>query len=64
MKTWQERMTQEELKFELECRLIEIKEFLSSDSSDENKLNLLLTDLNDTIKMCKRIGVKYNVEEL
>ena len=53
-----------DLKIELEHRIIELKEYVSQEDIDEAKLDILLTELNDTFKMCIKKKVIFTVEEL
>lgn len=55
MTTWRTKQTQEDLKLELEQRKLDIKEYvLENDEHCEEELDLLLTELELTYKMCIR----------
>lgn len=53
-----------DLKLELDTRILCVKEYISQEDIDEKELDILLTDLSDTVKMCVRKNVTFKVEEL
>lgn len=61
-KDWRFEQEKNDLKLELESRISEIKEYISEDDIDENKLDILLTDLSDTFKMCVKKKVRFKLE--
>ena len=65
MSTWRIKQTQEDLKLELEQRKLDIKEYvLENDEHCEEELDLLLTELELTYKMCVRYQLDLLEEQV
>lgn len=63
-KDWRVEQEKADLKIEIEQRIRDVKQCISAENIDENKLDILLTDLSDTFKMCVKRQVKFKIEEV
>lgn len=63
-KNWKIEQEKSDLKIELDQRVTDVKEYISEEDIDEEKLDILLTDLSDTFKMCVKKNVIFSVEEI